>query len=64
LVVVLVWVAVLAVARWVALASVTAAVAVPVLAMLEGRDLLWAVLLAVVGRHQVHLLRWFRPQPS
>lgn len=56
-VVVLVWVLVLATSRWIALASVCAAVSVLVVAVVAGEDRLWAALLAavVVVRHQAHL---------
>ncbi len=59
------WLVVLAVGRWIALASVCAALAVLVVALLVGQDVLWAGLLAavVVVRHQANLLRVLRPQP-
>lgn len=59
-VVVLVWVLVLATSRWIALASVCAAVSVLVVAVAVGEDRLWAALLAVVVvvRHQAHLTSW------
>ena len=65
-VVVLVWIVVLGVGHWVALASVSAALSLPVIAVVRGTDLGWAVTLAVVVvvRHQVHLLRRLGPQPS
>lgn len=59
------WLVVLAVGRWIALASVCAALAVFVVALVLGQDVLWAGLLAavVVVRHQANLLRVLRPQP-
>ena len=56
-VVLLVWGVSLAVTRWIALASVTAAASVLVLAVLAGQDRLWAGLLAVVviARHRRNL---------
>lgn len=58
-VVVLTWVGVLAVSRWTALASVSAAVAVLVVAAVLREDVLWAALLAavVVFRHRGNLAR-------
>lgn len=66
LVVLVVWLAVLALVRWIALASVAAAVSVPVTALLDDRDLLWAVVLAliVVLRHTGNFLKRLRPQPD
>ena len=57
--VLLVWVLVLLALRWTALASVSAAVTVPVVAVVAGEDLLWAGALAavVVARHRENLLR-------
>ena len=62
--VLLTWVVVLAVSRWVALASVTAALTVLIIAVVVGVDVLWAALLAavVVARHQPNLVRRLRPQ--
>jgi glycerol-3-phosphate acyltransferase PlsY len=59
IVVLLVWVAVAAVSRWIALASVCAALTVVVIAGVTGDDRLWAALLAlvVVARHQANLAR-------
>lgn len=59
LVVLVVWVLVLAASRWIALASVCAALAVPVVALVLGQDRLWAALLAlvVVARHQANFVR-------
>lgn len=53
------WVVVLAATRWIALASVTAAVLLVVVAVLAGEDQLWAVLLAalIVVRHRGNLAR-------
>jgi glycerol-3-phosphate acyltransferase PlsY len=63
--VVLAWVLVVAVTRWVALASVVAAlsiVAVAVAARAPFADLAWAVAIAsvVVGRHRTNFVRWWR----
>jgi glycerol-3-phosphate acyltransferase PlsY len=59
LVVLLVWVAVLAVSRWIALASVVAALSVLVVAVTVQEDVVWAAVLAavVVVRHQANFLR-------
>lgn len=67
-VVLLVWVLVVAVSRWVALASVSAAVSVTVVAVVAGEDLLWAtvLMLVVLVRHQPNLagrLEARRPPP-
>jgi acyl phosphate:glycerol-3-phosphate acyltransferase len=67
-VVLLVWVVVLALSRWVALASVSAATTVTVLALVVGEDLLWAAVLTLVVlvRHQPNLARRLearRPRP-
>jgi glycerol-3-phosphate acyltransferase PlsY len=58
-VVLLVWGLVLGVSRWIALASVMAALAVVVIAVGLGEDVAWAVALAivVVVRHQANFLR-------
>lgn len=58
--VVLAWVLVLAASRWVALASMSAAVGVLLLAVVLGEDVLWAAALAtvVVVRHWPNLQRW------
>lgn len=64
--VLLVWVLVLAVSRWIALASVLAALSVLVIALVVGDDVLWAAALAgiVVARHWSNFLRRLaRPQP-
>ena len=63
-VVVLVWVLVLATSRWIALASVCAAVSVLVVAVVVGEDRLWAALLAavVVVRHRTHLTNRSAPR--
>lgn len=59
LTVVAVWLVVLALSRWIALASVCAALSVLGVAMVVGQDRLWALLLAVVvvGRHQPNVVR-------
>ena len=64
--VVLVWVVVLVVARWSALASVSAALAVLVVALVAREDVLWAgVLFAVVAiRHQPNVRRWLEARRS
>jgi len=64
LVAVAVWLAGLAATRWVALASVLAAVSAPVAALLAGSpapDLVWATAIAgvVVVRHWSNFRRWF-----
>lgn len=53
-VVLLVWVLVVATSRWIALASVSAAVSVLVVAIVVGEDVIWAAALAaiVVARHR------------
>lgn len=58
-VVLLVWALVLAVSRWTALASVSAALAVLVVALVAGEDVPWAAALAlvVVVRHQPNVRR-------
>lgn len=62
LVVLAAWVAVAGATRWVALASVSAALALPACALVAGGrgDLLWAVALGglVVARHRSNLRRW------
>lgn len=57
-VVVAVWLLVLAASRWITLASVVAAMSVPVVAAVAGRDRLWAAALAavVVLRHVPNLV--------
>lgn len=52
------WVAVLAVSRWIALASMCAAGSVLVVALVTGRDVWWAAVIAVVviGRHTGNVL--------
>ena len=59
LVVLATWIVVVAVTRWIALASICAALSVLVVALVAGQDRLWALLLAlvVVGRHQVNVAR-------
>jgi glycerol-3-phosphate acyltransferase PlsY len=58
-IVLLTWVATLAVSRWVALASVTAALSVLLVSLVAGDDVLWAAALAavVVVRHQANMRR-------
>lgn len=58
-VVLLVWAVVVAASRWVALASVCAALSVLVLAVVTRHDVAWAALLAavVIARHQPNLAR-------
>ena len=58
--VVLTWVVVLLVARWAALASVSAALAVLVIALVVREDVLWAAaLFAIVAvRHQPNVRHW------
>ena len=57
--VLLVWAVVVAASRWIALASVCAALSVLVIALLARDDVLWALALAavVVLRHQPNLAR-------
>jgi acyl phosphate:glycerol-3-phosphate acyltransferase len=67
-VVLLVWAVVVGVSRWVALASVSAATSVLVVALVAGEDVAWAVALAlvVIVRHQPNLARRLearRPPP-
>ena len=59
LVVLVVWVVVVAGSRWIALASVCAALSVLLVAVVSGEDRVWAALLAlvVVVRHQSNLAR-------
>ena len=61
--VLLTWLVVLAVSRWIALASVSAALAVLVLALLVPQDIAWAAALAlvIVIRHRGNLARGRRP---
>jgi len=63
--VLLTWIVVLALSRWIALASVSAALTVLVVALLVPQDIAWAAALAliVVVRHQGNLARRLRPQP-
>lgn len=53
------WIVVVALARWTALASVSAAVAVLVVALVAGEDVLWALALCtiVLVRHQPNVMR-------
>jgi glycerol-3-phosphate acyltransferase PlsY len=59
LVILVVWVVVVALGRWIALASMCAAVAVVVVSLVAGEDRVWALLLAlvIVGRHQANVAR-------
>ena len=58
-VVLIVWLLVLASTRWIALASVTAALSALVIALVVGEDVVWAALLAlvIVARHQANFVR-------
>jgi glycerol-3-phosphate acyltransferase PlsY len=63
--VLLAWVGVVAVTRWVALGSVVAALSIAAVALVARApfaDLLWALAIAsvVVGRHRTNFLRWWR----
>jgi glycerol-3-phosphate acyltransferase PlsY len=61
------WVVVVAVTRWIALASICAALSIVVVAVVSGTDRVWALLLAlvVVVRHQANVARRLaRPAPS
>ncbi|HWH30614.1 MAG TPA: glycerol-3-phosphate 1-O-acyltransferase PlsY [Mycobacteriales bacterium] len=67
-VVLAVWVVVVAASRWVALASISAALAVLVVAVVAGEDVVWAACLAavVLVRHQPNVARRLerrRPPP-
>lgn len=66
LIVVAVWILVVAVSRWVALASISACLAVLVIALVLAEDRWWAALIAVivVFRHTSNVLRRLRPQPG
>jgi acyl phosphate:glycerol-3-phosphate acyltransferase len=62
------WLVVVLASRWVALASISAALAVLVVALVAGEDVLWALVLAlvVVVRHQPNVARRLearRPPP-
>jgi len=59
--VLLVWLLVLAASRWIALASISAAVAVVLVAVVLGEDQWWSAGLAavVVLRHRPNLVRWW-----
>ena len=64
-VVLLTWAGVVGLSRWIALASVCAAGATVVIALVTGEDLLWAAVLfaVVLVRHQANFLRRLpRPQ--
>lgn len=58
-VVLLVWIVVLAASRWIALASVAAALSVLAIALVRGEDVLWALGLTTVilVRHRANLVR-------
>ena len=58
-VVLIVWLLVLAATRWIALASVTAALSALVIALVLGEDIVWAGVLAliIVARHQGNFVR-------
>lgn len=60
------WIVVLAASRWIALASVSAAVAVLVTAVIAGQDIWWAAAIAliVVARHTSNLRSRLRPQAA
>ena len=63
-----VWLVVAAASRWVALASVCAALALPVCAVVAGdpREVTWSVAIAVlvVSRHRSNLRRWLAARSS
>lgn len=58
-IVLLIWVIGLGASRWIALASVLAAASVPVIAVVAGEDVGWALVLAliVIARHQANFVR-------
>jgi glycerol-3-phosphate acyltransferase PlsY len=58
-IVLLVWVLVVAVSRWVALGSVLAALSILVIAVVLGEDIVWAACLTaiVVARHETNFVR-------
>jgi glycerol-3-phosphate acyltransferase PlsY len=60
------WLLVLAVFRWIALASMAAAAALLTSAVVAGQDVSWAALIAVViwVRHSSNVLRRLHPQPG
>ena len=67
--VLLVWVLVLGASRWIALASISAAVSILLVAVVFREDHWWAAALAavVVVRHRPNLVRWWaarRDQPT
>lgn len=67
--VLLVWVLVVGVSRWVALASVLAALGLPVVALVagaRGADVAWAAAVAfvVLFRHRVNFVRWWTTRRS
>lgn len=57
--VLLVWVLMLVATRWIALASICAALALPLIATVQGQDLLWALLIGavVLVRHRPNIQR-------
>ena len=66
-VVLVVWVVVVRVTRWVALGSVAAALVLPLLAVrAPAADILWACSIAgvVLFRHRVNFVRWWRTRRS
>ena len=68
-VVLVLWVAVVGLSRWVALASVVAAGALPVVAVVTGAavaDVGWALAIAgvVLFRHRVNFVRWWTARRS
>ncbi|MCW2600910.1 MAG: hypothetical protein JWM02_2739 [Frankiales bacterium] len=60
------WLLVLAGSRWIALASICAAVAIVVSAVIAGHDIWWAAAIAVIVlvRHASNISRRLRPQPD
>lgn len=60
------WLLVLAVSRWIALASMVSALAVLASALLAGHDVWWATVIAVViwVRHSGNVLSRWNPQPG
>ncbi len=65
-VVLLVWLGVLRLSRWIALASVCAALSALVIALVAQEDRWWAAVLAliVVFRHRTNLLGWRTRRPA
>ena len=62
----LVWLIVLGVSRWIALASICAGFTVLVVAVLSAHDIWWGCVLAavIVLRHKANVLERLRPQPD